>query len=198
MNGYLAENRHRIQIIGKIPVNDSVQFLDVSHQAWGRGFPFICNLRAPVEATRWVSGNYSNQELGGSLLDANSITHVTWGASTNPRPDYLTWSHVNKRAAQRRVHDDFLCRRSQEILWRHCNWRNHLVNHWVHCRYNDRYGPVTQYFFFDIPVAIVSNCLRIACRIALCVPCGRCVLFMIFGVVGCQILYCVCRLVQFI
>ena len=45
----------------------------------------------------------------------------------------------------------------------------------VHLWGKDRYGLVTQYFWFKIPVASVSNCFRIACKITLCVPRGSCV-----------------------
>ena len=44
VTNYLAENGRIIQIIGQLSINDSVQFLDVPAQAWGDGFPFLCNL----------------------------------------------------------------------------------------------------------------------------------------------------------
>ena len=52
MTDYLAENGRRIQIIGKISIDYSVQFLGVPTQAWGHGFPFLRNLQAPAEAPR--------------------------------------------------------------------------------------------------------------------------------------------------
>ena len=48
---------------------------------------------------------------------------------------------------------------------------------------------------FKIPVASMSNNLRIACKITLCVTRGCCVWFVIFCVVHCQIIYCICQLV---
>ena len=54
---YLAENECKIDIIGKISVNDRVQFLGFSEKAWGSGLPFICNLLALIEATGWGSGH---------------------------------------------------------------------------------------------------------------------------------------------
>ena len=116
---YLAENGRRIQIIGQISVNDSVQFLGVPNQGGGSGLALICNLQAHVEATGWGSGNYSNQDWGGSIFDAHSMTDVAWGASVNPRLAYFPRSPVNPRVSQSRVHNKFLCRRHQERLWLH-------------------------------------------------------------------------------
>ena len=63
---------------------------------------------------------------------------------------------------------------------------------------DDRDGLVTQYFLFKtpvasvnnyfIPVSSVSNCVWIVGSITLCVTRGRCVLFVISGVVDCQII----------
>ena len=157
----------------------------MSDQFGGSGFPFICNLLARVEATGWVIGKYSNQDWGGRFKNDYSMKKIAWGASIDPRPAYLPWSPVKPRATRRCVRDDF-CRRSrQECLWCQYNWRNNLVNTWVHCRDDDRDGPVTQYFLFRIPVASVSNCsvpfasvincLRIACKITLCITGSLCV-----------------------
>ena len=106
-------NGRQIDIIGKISINDSVQFLILSDQAWGGGFPFIANLLAHVEATGWVSYNNSIQNWPGKFNDADRIMNVTWGASVDPRLDYLPQSSVNPCAAWSRVHDNFLCRRRQ-------------------------------------------------------------------------------------
>ena len=84
---YRAENGRRIQIIGQLFVNNSVQFWGVPGKGGGSGLQFICNLQAQVEATGWVSGNYSNNDWGGSIFDANSIANVVWGDSVDPRPD---------------------------------------------------------------------------------------------------------------
>ena len=73
---YRAENGCRIHIIGKISINNSVQFLNVPVKAWRHGLPLIINLKDPYEATWWGSGKYYNQEQGLSMFDANSITHV--------------------------------------------------------------------------------------------------------------------------
>ena len=123
------------------------------------------------------------------------MTNVAWGASIDPRLDYLMWSPVNPCAAQCRVRDNFLCHRRKERRWYKYDRRNPLVNSWVHCRDNDRDGPVTQQFLFKItvasvsncfvPVASVSNCLRFSCKITLYVTRGCCILFIIFGVVDC-------------
>ena len=119
MTDYLAENGRRTQIIGKIYINNSVQFLGVPAQAWGHGLPFIRNLQAPAEATWWESGNYSNQDCGGSMLDASSIKNVTWGASAEASTDNFPRIPVNPHAAQHCVCDNLLCRRHQERLWSH-------------------------------------------------------------------------------
>ena len=58
---YLAENGRRIQIIGQLSINDSIQFLGVLDQSQGRGLPFPCNLQSSSEATGWGSGHTSNQ-----------------------------------------------------------------------------------------------------------------------------------------
>ena len=47
----LAEIRGKIQIIGKLSINSSVQFLGVLAQVWGHGLLFIRNLQDPAEAT---------------------------------------------------------------------------------------------------------------------------------------------------
>ena len=84
MADYLAENGRRIEIIGQLSVNDSVQFLGLSDQAWVTRMRYICNLQALVGATWWGSGKYSNQVWGGSMFDAYIITNVVWGASVDP------------------------------------------------------------------------------------------------------------------
>ena len=144
MTYYLTENGHRIQIIGKISINDSVQFLGVTAQAWGNGLPFLCNLQETYEATGWGSGNYSIQDWGGSMLDTNIITNIAWGASVNPLPAYLSRSPVNPRAAQHRVHNNLLCCRRRECSRIPSNWRNPIVNPQVHPRYENMEGLVTQ------------------------------------------------------
>ena len=86
---YLPKNGRRIHIIGQYTVNDSVHFLDVTTQAWVCGFPFLLKLQAPNEAIGWVSGHTSNKNWEGIMFDANSITHVAWGASVDPCPSYF-------------------------------------------------------------------------------------------------------------
>ena len=110
VTNYLAENGRIIQTIGQLSINDSVQFWGVLVQSWVRGFPFLSNLKAPAEDTVWVSG-HSNKNWGGRKLEANSITNDAWGASVDPRPDYLPRSLVNSCAATHCVSDDFLCQR---------------------------------------------------------------------------------------
>ena len=201
MADYLAENGCIIDIIGQLSVNDSVQFFGLSDQAWGSGFPFIFNVMACVGGTGWFSGNYSNQEWGWGFNNANRVTNVSWGAYVDPCPDYLPWSSVNTHATQRSIRDEFLGCRRQERLWHQYNKRNPLVNPRVHQRGKDGDSPVTQYLLLKLyissvrncllPVASVGKCLWIECKITLCVTRGRSILFVIFGVVGCQILYCI-------
>ena len=81
---YLAKNGRKIQIIGKLSINDSVQLLVVPAQALGHGFPFLRNLQAPSEKILWGSGNTSNQNWGGIMLDNTSIKNFAWGASVDP------------------------------------------------------------------------------------------------------------------
>ena len=50
---YPSKDGRRIDIIGKISVNDSVQLLGLSDQAWGSGLTFIFNLLDHVEGTGW-------------------------------------------------------------------------------------------------------------------------------------------------
>ena len=144
MNNYLAENGLRIKIIKQIFVNNIIHFLGLSDQAWGSGLQFISNLLAHIEATGWRRSNNPNQNWRGRFNGTNIIMNVSWGASIDPCPDYLTQSPVNPRAAQRHVHDDLLCHRGQERLWRQYIWRNPSVNPQVHLRGQDRNGPVTQ------------------------------------------------------
>ena len=165
------------------------------------GCRFFCNPLDQVEETGWGSGNYSNKYWGGGFNNSNSITNVSWGAYVDPCPDYLPWSSVNTHATQRSIQDEFLGCRRQERLWHQYNKRNPLVNPRVHQRGKDGDSPVTQYLLLKLyissvrncllPVASVGKCLWIACKITLCVTRGRSILFVIFGVVGCQILYCI-------
>ena len=46
---YLAKNGLRIENIGKLSVNNSVQFSGLSDQSWGIRLPFIFKLLAQVE-----------------------------------------------------------------------------------------------------------------------------------------------------
>ena len=73
---YLSENGRKIQIIGKLSVNNSIQFLNIPNQSGGIVLSFICNLQACVEDTGWGSGNHYNQYWGGSMFDASSIMNV--------------------------------------------------------------------------------------------------------------------------
>ena len=75
--------------------------------------------------------------------DANIIINVTWDASVNAIPTNLLRSPGLSRAAQRRIHNDFLCCRRQERLWNQFNRHSPLVNSRVHLRAQDRDGPVT-------------------------------------------------------
>ena len=115
---YIAKNGRQIPIIGQLSVNGSVQFLGLTDQAWGSGFPFITNLLARVESTGWGSPNNYNQNWGGQLNDANRIKNVTWGDSVSACPAYLPWSPTNPCAAPHRIRDDFFRYRRQERLWR--------------------------------------------------------------------------------
>ena len=78
---YLDTNGRRIAIIGKLSINNSVQFLVFSDQAWGSGLPYIANLLDQVEVKLWVSSNNSNHNWGGHSNDSNSITNFAWVAS---------------------------------------------------------------------------------------------------------------------
>ena len=75
---YLAKNGRRIEIIGQLSVNDSVQFLGLSGQSWGSELTFIWNLLDHVETTGRVSGNYSDQGWVGKSKNSNIITNVAW------------------------------------------------------------------------------------------------------------------------
>ena len=95
----LAENGRRIEIIGKLSVNNSVQFWDMNDQGGGSGMPFIFNLLAYIDSTGWGGSNYSDQDWGGRFNDFYRMTYVSWGASIDPFPSYLLQSYVNPRAA---------------------------------------------------------------------------------------------------
>ena len=62
VTNYLAENGCRIYIIRQLSAYNIVQLLGLFDKTWGNGLLFICTLLACVEATGWVSGNYSNQD----------------------------------------------------------------------------------------------------------------------------------------
>ena len=116
------------------------------------------------------------------MFDANSNTNIVWGASVDTSPNNLSQSPVNIRIAKRRMHDYLFCLRHQERPWRRYNRHNTKVNPQVHCWDDDREVLVTQYFLFEIsvvsvsnfllPVASLSNCHWILCRITLCVTRG--------------------------
>ena len=137
-------NGRLTKIIGKISVNDSIQFLEFSDQAWGSGLPFIAKLLSRVESTGRVSSNNSNHNWWVRFNTSNIITNVAWGASVNAHTDYLPWSPVNPCAAWQRACNDFFCRRPQERLWRQYNQRNPLVSSWVHRQGKNKDVPVTQ------------------------------------------------------
>ena len=145
VTNYLSKNGHIIQIIRQLYVNDSIQFLGVPDQGEVSGLSFIFNIQARAKAIGWVSGNYYNQEWGESTFDTNIIMNVAWGSSVAPRPTYLPRIPINPRAAKYHVCNNFLSCSRQESLWRQYNWLNPLVNLRVHRRYENRYGPVTQY-----------------------------------------------------
>ena len=99
MTDYIAENGRRIYIIRQLPINNSVQFLGVSAQAWERGLPFHCNLQAPDEATGWGRGHTYNQKWVGRMFDADSITNISWGDSVDPLSGFLPRSPVKPHTA---------------------------------------------------------------------------------------------------
>ena len=161
---YLAENGRHIPIIGKLSVDNSVQFLGLSDQAWGSGLPYIYNLVDQVEATGSDSSNNSNQNWGISFNNANIITNITWGASVSASCTNLPRSLGCPWAARRRICNNFLCCRRQEHLWRHCNHRNPLVNPWA-CRQGEyRDGPVTKHFLFKFPLLVWVTFSRLHVR----------------------------------
>ena len=76
---YSSKNGGRNQIIGKLSINGSVQFIGLS-EIWGNGLTYIPNLLAHIEATWCVSiSNDSNQSWGESFTDTTSMTSVPWG-----------------------------------------------------------------------------------------------------------------------
>ena len=78
------------------------------------------------------------------MFDTNSIKNVARGASIESSTTNLQRSYVNLRTSVRRIRDDFLRLRHQELLRRPYNWRNTLVNPLDHCQENNREGPATQ------------------------------------------------------
>ena len=139
----LLKKRRRIQIIGKLSINVSVQFLGVPAQAWGHGFPFQ-NVQPTNKATGWEIFHTPNQNWRGSRFGPYRMANLNWSDSIDPCPEYFPQSPVNPRSACCRIRDDLLFCRSRERLRRPSNWRNPIVNPWVHCQDNNREGPVTQ------------------------------------------------------
>ena len=116
------------------------------------------------------------------MFDANSITKVAWGASVLPHLAYLPQIPINPRAAACHIRNKFLRCSHIERLRIPYNWYKPIVKPRVHFWDDDKEGPVTQYFFFkppvasvcnfSLPIASVSNCLWIACKIPLCINRG--------------------------
>ena len=61
---YLAENRRRIPIIGKISINGNVQFLGIPDFVRGSGLPFIDKIQAPTVTTGWGHSDNYNKNWG--------------------------------------------------------------------------------------------------------------------------------------
>ena len=81
---YLAENGLIIPFMGKIPINDSVQFLGIPDFVGVSGLSFLPNLKYTSEPTGWGNGGTPNQIWGGSRFGTYSTTSVDWGASVDP------------------------------------------------------------------------------------------------------------------
>ena len=163
VTNYLAENGRWIPIIGQLSVNNSVQFLGLSDQAWGSTLLYIANLLAQVEAKCGGSSNSSNKNWGGHFNNANSIINISWGDSVDAHPTYLPWISMNPHAAQRRVCDHLLSCMRQERLWHQSNCRNPLVNPWVIWWGKERDGPEPQWLCSKFPllVWVVVSGLRV-------------------------------------
>ena len=133
-------------IIGKLSINDSVQFLSIPDSVRGSGLSFLPNLQDPVEPTGWINCGAFNHNLVVGQFGTYIRTSVTWGTTVTSCPAYMSRSLINPRATMRRVRDNFLRHRCLECLRIPSNRRNPIVNPRVHCWYDDREGPITQYF----------------------------------------------------
>ena len=103
MKNYLAENRRRIPIIGQLSINHSVHFLGIRGHGGGSGLSFLTNLQAPADTTGWGNGHTSNHNWVEIRFGPHSMTNVAWGASVDPRLDYLQQSPVNLCTTRRPV-----------------------------------------------------------------------------------------------
>ena len=113
---YLDENGRRILIIGKISINDSVQFWDIPDFVRVSGLLFLPNLQATADPTGWGNGGTYNQNWGGSWTEPYIYTSAAWGASAPYNLDYLPLSPINPCATVHHTCDNFLCCRCQERL----------------------------------------------------------------------------------
>ena len=142
---YLSENGRCNQIIGELSINVSVQMFGLS-QIFGRGLPYIVNLRAHIEATGRVRS--SNWDPGSGTPGSGVATviwgvifyhstvnwSVHWDGYVNASPADLLWSPICPRVSQIGIHEDFLHRRHQQRLW--CQFNQ--GNNWVCQRRQDR------------------------------------------------------------
>ena len=181
---YISENGRRNQIIGGLFINGSVQFIGM-YEIWGNGLNFISYPRASDCLSRWDSsdaarynanpGSSTVIEIWGGSFDNSTVNwNGNWNVYVNASPGDSMRSPIFPRIVQHHIREDFLHCRHQQHLW--CQF-NH-VNHWVCQQRQDRdfyNGTKTQSFLVQNSVASVSNCVKIACKINLCIMRGRCV-----------------------
>ena len=193
MTSNLAENIHKIHIIGQLSINDSLQFLGVSVQAWERGLPFLLNMQAPAVATGWESGHTSNKNWEGSMFDANRNYKHCLGCFRRPSSGLLA---VDSGEPTRR-HTP--CQRQLTLLQQSRvfekplqlaqSYRQSSGSSLVRQQGGSGYSILFVqksccYCKLSFsPVASVSNCIQISCKITFCVPCGHLVWYIVFFVV---------------
>ena len=134
MTNYPAKNGHIVLIIGRLPINVSVQFLGILVFFRNSGLFFIENLQASNVTTGLGHADTTNQNCGVILRGPYSMLGFPWVNNLPAHPDYIPKSPENPRAAARRIRDDVLHRRRRELMRSPTTSCNPIVNPRVHCR----------------------------------------------------------------
>ena len=101
----MTEERRRVIIFGRISINVSVEWIDVTIPFYDTaGVPWIDNILVPE--LRWGDrGGYERWDLETCYIPHFGGRRVPWRGDVPFRPYYLPSSPENAHARARRVHD---------------------------------------------------------------------------------------------